>query len=347
MRPSTRVHRALAVSASAGLVSALAWLPAGPASAAVANTLAAAANVSSEFTGVGAFNCDLTSGEDSVLSTEAQFSSGVKTRSARLDATFTSEADPSDITRVTGHFKGDLNVSKHHGDLAAFTLAGSGNATVSRAKGNASQCATSVFAGVEATTDFTETKPGWLYVTRDTSDSAESAIFAFNKLTNQTVLFEEFFGGASRSTERAFLTPSSYGIPELVVGVDNGLLAAAKTGSTRPGDLASRMTGTFIAAGSAFSTAHGAGTAFVRFPGAISCRHHSARLTLTGRAGRLASASFFVNGAKVATVSHPKAGKRVALRALGARADNKITARMMLAGGGRVSATRRYVPCLG
>jgi hypothetical protein len=347
MRSSRRLRRTVAVFACAGLASALTWVPAGPASAQVTNTLAALAETSAAFTGPGAFTCNLTSGEDTVSSTSTQFSAGTTSKSVDLDATFTSGADASDITRATGHFKGSLSVSKHHGDLAAFKLAGAGSATISHTLGTASQCQTIAFLDVEATTRFTETRPGWLYVNRRTGRSAESVFFAFNESTQQVVLFDEFAGGASRATSRAFLTPATYSVPEWRVGVDSIQPGASKSRVARRTDLGAQMTGRFYAAGSALSRTHGAAGRLVRFPGSISCSHHSARLTWRSGASKVARGSFLVNGHQRVSVSNPRAGQHVVLRHLSGTADNKISATLSLESGGKVSASRGYVPCKG
>lgn len=347
MHPSNRLRRALAVSACGGLTSALTWLPAGPAAASVASTFEAQTDASSQFTGTASASCDLTSGEDNVASTQALFSSGTRTRSVSLDATFTNNTDPSDVTRATGQFTGSMSVSEKHGDLTGFRLHGSGTASVSRAKGNASQCATDGFLGIQGSTEFTERRPGWLYVTRSTGPSAEAAMFATNERTKETVLFEEFVGGTSRETQRAFLTADTYNASELFVGIDSGNEAVARSSLARGGTVPSRMTGTFYRAGAAFGPTHGAGRRFVSFPGAVSCGRHSARLTFTSKADRLTAAAFSVNGHQVASVGRPKAGGRVVLRHLRGAADTRITARLSLDGGGRTSATRTYVPCQG
>jgi hypothetical protein len=347
MRSTTRLRRVFAASACGGLASALVWLPAGPAAASVTNTLEASANASSQFTGTAATTCDLTSGEDAVTSTQAQFSDGDHARSVSLDATFTNSADPGDVTRATGHFKGSLDISKRNGDLTSFRLNGSGSADVVAAEGDASQCATDASLGVEGATAFSEGNPGWLYVTRKTGPSAEAAIFAFNRRTKETLLFEQFVGGASRSTSRTFLTADRYSMPELFLGLDTTSPADAKIRASQGVSVAARMTGTFFRTGAAFGPTHGAGGTFVRFPGSVSCSRHSARLTFTSAAGRLAGAAFSVNGHQVASVDNPKPGRHVMLRHLSKTADITITTRLTLAGGAHTSAKRTYVPCAG
>lgn len=352
MRPSSRARRIAAVCASAGLAAGLTWLPAGPASATVQNDVWAAADGNANFTGAGAFDCNLTAGVDSPQSTHATFSSGTATESVDLDQTFTSTADPSDTTRIVGHYKGSLSVSKRHGDLAGFAMGGSGTATLTRALGNASQCHTTGFLSVQAQTQFTETKPGWLYVSRDTGASAETVFIVANPTTMQTVLFELYVGNESKATARGFLSPGTYLVPEwavvMTVGDGGGMFKSAPGGRTvERTSLASKMTGTFYAAGSALGGTRGTARHYVRLPGSVSCAHRSAKLSWTSRAGQVATASFFVNGKKKATVSSPRAGRSVLLRHLSRTADNKITARLSLKGGGHASASRAYVPCNG
>ena len=231
-------------------------------------------------------------------------------------------------------------------------MAGSGNATLTKALGNASQCRTTGFLSVQAQTQFTETKPGWLYVNRNTGASAETVFVVGNPTTMQTVLFELYVGNASKATARGFLSAGTYIVPQwavvLVAGDGGGIFKSAPGGGTvERTSLASKMTGKFYAAGSAFGGTKGTAGHYVRFPGSVSCSHHSAKLTWTSRAGQVASASFFVNGKKKASVSSPRAGRSVVLRHLSKTADNTITARLSLQGGGKASASRAYVPCKG
>ena len=146
----------------------------------------------------------------------------------------------------------------------------------------------------------------------------------------------------------ASVKPGTYGVPEWLVALVTGQGALFKhAGTVQRSSLNTQMTGTFYAAGSAFGRPHGAAGAFVRFPGSISCSHHSAKLTWTGKAGQVASGAFSVNGRQKAHVSNPQAGHSVVLRHLSKTADNTISARLSLTGGGTASATRAYVPCKG
>jgi hypothetical protein len=230
-------------------------------------------------------------------------------------------------------------------------MGGTGQISIVRALGNATQCDTTAIMGVTSTTSFTESKPGWLYVTRDTTKPAESIFIAVDNTHNRGLLFDEYLGGRSHATERAFLTPGSFSIPEwilaVVAGPGGGGILKHGGGTLQRRSLDTQMAGTFYAAGSAYGGTSGAARRFVRFPGSISCTHHKATLTWKSGASRVAGGSFSVNGKKKASVSNPRAGGHVVLRHLSRTADTTITAHLSLEGGGHASAARQYVPCAG
>ncbi len=346
MRSSGRLRRTLALTACGGLASALAWLPAGPASASVLNEYAAEASAQADYTGtVSGADCTLTAGDNSVESTPTDFSAGSHTASVNLDATFTNSTDSSDTVRVTGHYKGTYAVTKKHGDLTSLSLGGRGTITVRHAIGNASLCAGAGSAGGFAQALFTEHKAGWFYLTRDTARSAASIFLMINDVTGEAVVLDLYEGDNSSSTSRTFLKPGTYLVEELFGGVQSGgggILAKQARAS-----LTSKLTATFHAAGSATGKTSGAGKKFVSFPGSVSCSHHSATLRWTSAAGHVAKGSFLVNGHQTASDSNPRAGHKIVLRHLSKTADTTITAKLSLSGGGQASATRAYAPCKG
>jgi hypothetical protein len=242
-------------------------------------------------------------------------------------------------------------VSKHQGDLAGFTMGGSGNIVITRALGNATQCDTSAAIGVTSMTDYTESRPGWLYVTRDTKKPAETIFVAIDNTHQRVVVFEEYFGAASKATERGFMSPGSFSIPEWILavtaGTTGGIILKDGGGTVQRSSLDTSMTGKFYGAGSAYGGVKGAAGAYVAFPGSVSCSHHTAKLTWKSGASKVAGGSFFVNGKKKASVSNPQAGHHVVLRHLSGTADNKISVGLTLRGGGHASAARAYVPCKG
>jgi hypothetical protein len=350
MRSSNR-RRTLAVTAGGAIVAALAWLPLGSASAGVHNTFSVGGSSQSDYTGtVGPNICQVTAGSTSVSTTPITFSSGTRSQSASLSTTFTSTASSADVTSVSGHYRGSLTVATHRGDLAGFTMGGSGSLAITRALGAATQCDTSAVMGVTSMTDFTESRAGWLYVTRDTTKPAETIFIAVDNTHQRVVVFDEFFGAASRATERGFMSPGLFTIPEWIVAVtagNAGGIVLRSGGTVDRSSLDSQMTGTFYGAGSAYGGVKGSAGRFVRFPAAVSCSHHTATLTWKSGASKVAGGSFFVNGKKKGSVSHPRPGRHVVLRHLGGTADNRISVRISLDGGGRATAARAYVPCKG
>ena len=161
------------------------------------------------------------------------------------------------------------------------------------------------------------------------------------------VIFEAYQGGANSVTQRAFVTSGQY-VTLLAAGIEGGdfpILTSKQGGTVSRGNLKNSMSAQFYNAGSSFGGAKGAGTQFVRFPGSISCSHHSATLTWKPSASKVASGSFLVNGKKKASVSNPKPGKRLVLRHLSKTADTTITANLSLKSGGQATATQTFVPC--
>lgn len=351
MSRSTRLGRALALAATGGVAAGLAWLPVGGATAAVQNQFSAGGNVNAYYSGsTSGANCSLTSGSTGTNNTPITFSAGTKSQSASLSATFTSTANSADVTTVSGHYKGVLTVAKRHGNLASFLMGGRGYLNVDRALGSASECHVGGLMGTQSYTTFTESKAGWLYLNRTTGNKqAETFFVLVNEVTGDEPAFEVYDGGRSSANSRAWLTPGTYYIPEWLVGVsaNGGFFLGAHAGTTARVPLANHMSGVFHKAGSALTAASGAGTAFVHFPGSLSCSTHSATLTWSARAGRVARASFLVNGKQVSSVTNPAAGHSVTLRDLPRRHGVRIRAELTLKGGAHAIARRAYVPCKG
>lgn len=339
MRTSSRLGRTLVLTSSAGLVSVLAMLPSGSASALVTGNFVTAGNTSSSPTSGN--TCTLVAGSDSTSSpTKAVVGGTVKT-STNLNATFQSSTDTSDLTTVAGHYAGVVNVKKKHGDLSRLNLTGTGSVSVQRAEGNASHCRTqaTVVSEIQPMT-FTESHGGWLVYHRvGTAKNQVVELEVANSGGSSGVIIDIYQGGPTSADGRAFATPGTYGALAAVAGVSD--LTVLKSANRTSISLA------FFRAGAAPSGTGGSGKKFVRFPASVSCGSHSAKLTWTGKAGQVAGGSFFVNGHKKASVSNPHAGGHVTLHHLSAKADNKIVAKLSLKGGGHASATRTYLPCKG
>jgi len=196
MPKSVLQRRILAGTAATGLAAALAWLPAGPASAAVAATYGVVGQASTSS------SCTLTSsaGSDSPTSGISHFSSGTKKHSVNLDASFAATGDPTDTVNMVGHYSSSMTIVKKGGNLASMTMKGSGNVSIDASKGNATVCEPeALVAGETSPFNFTEGSSGWLYVTRHTVSKNGLAATVVQNAAGDAVLLDIVQG---RSEER-------------------------------------------------------------------------------------------------------------------------------------------------
>ncbi|WP_151084023.1 hypothetical protein [Nocardioides cynanchi] len=338
MRTRRRFRRTIAVTASAGLAAGLAWLPAGPASAAVVAQFAAqgSANTSS--------SCTLTTGDDQPSSPGATFSSGTQSQSVDLAATFTNTGNSADTVSMTGHYATTMTVAKQGGDLSKLVATGKGSVGISAAQGSASACLPQAFVDLFGFFEFTESHSGWIYITRNTVPKQGIALAAVaDEATSRAIAFDVWQGAGSSAVSRGFLTPGTFG-GQIAVGLTAGNVPPIFPFKRTP---QSSIAVTFHRSGSAFAATAGSAGRFVKFPGSISCSGHKATLTWKSGASKVASGSFLVNGKTKASDSNPRSGRQIVLRHLSSTADNTITAKLSLAGGGHASASRTYVPCQG
>ncbi len=338
MHAYTRHGRAIAVTASAGLVGVLAMLPSGSAFALVSGSFEAAGSASSS--GTSGNTCTVVAGSSSSSSPTKAVVGGKVQASTNLNATFQSNTDTNDVTTVSGHYTGVVNAVKSHGDLSRLTLTGTGTVSIQRAEGSASHCRTTadVAAEIEPLT-FSESHAGWFLVHRGGTAKSQIVELEVENAATSNGIVEIYEGGASSADGRGFAVPGTYNALAVVGAVSAGVLL--KTANQTSASLA------FFRAGAAPAAVSGSGKQFVRFPASVSCSSHSARLTWTSKAGRVAGGSFSVNGSKKASVSNPHGGGHVTLHHLSATADNKIVAHLSLKGGGHATAARAYLPCKG
>jgi hypothetical protein len=322
------------------LLAGLALVPAGPGSAApVANQYRAQGSSSADA------SCTVTSGSDSVVNGPKMLHHGDARGGVNLTTTWTSTGNASDVTTVSGHYGGTASLSQHHGTLRNASLKGSGDVTVTRALGSSSACA----VGATLVNVFlfeTHQPAGWYYVTRKTSKDSVAQTLVENARSGVPAIFDLYQGGASSITQRAFTKQGLY-VTQLVAGIQGGVrqILLKSGGTVSRATLKNTLSVQFHNAGSAFNRAKGSATKFVKFPGSVSCSHHSAKLTWTGRASQVAGGAFFVNGKKKASVSNPMSGHHLVLHHLSPTADNTISVKLSLKGGGNAKASDLYVPC--
>jgi hypothetical protein len=338
MLRSRSVRRTVAVTASVGVAAALTWLPAAPASAAVA------AQYGAQGTASTSSSCTLSTGagSDSPSSPLSTFHHGTRKHSVNLDAGFTNTGDSSDTVEMIGHYSSSMTLGRKHGDLTKVLLSGNGKVSIQSSKGNATACEPQAAVDAVALGGFTEGRPGWLLVDRQTVPKQGIALaLVENTSTDNTVVFDLWQGRASHTTGRGFVKPGSYSF-EIAVGLTAGnfppiLLKRAPK---------STIAMVFHKAGSALSSS-GSGKKYVEFPSSVSCGSHKATLRWKSSAGQVDSGSFLVNGKQKKSDGTPKPGEKIVLKHLSSTADLKITAKLKLKGGGSATASRTYLPCKG
>jgi hypothetical protein len=336
MRRSTSLRRACAATASVGLAAGLAWLPAGPASAAVQTELIVQGAAS-----VDTSTCSLTSGGNQMVTTPI-FTHGKRTRSVNFSATFTNTGDSSDTVQASGHYRATWAVARQGADLHKASVVGSGTVSLDVAKGKNTACEPSAAAEGGGILQFTEHHAGWFYVERNTPAVQGIAVSEVeNSTTNAPVQIDVFQGGKSHAVSRGFSKAGTFGA-QIFVGV-----TAGNTGVLTKSAPHSSLSMVFYRAGSALTGAKGAGKSYVAFPSSVSCGAHQATLRWKSKAGRVAASSFLVNGKKKASDGSPKAGDKIVLKHLKSTADITVTAKLQLENGGSATATRSYVPCKG
>jgi len=276
--------------------------------------------------------------------TPAPFTHGHKAFSVDLDATYTDTVtpDPTDTVHMTGHYAGDVHLTRKGGNLSRAVISGHGNVAMDAAKGDATLCDPQAAMLSAFQTQFTETQKGWLYVERTTPPKmGVTEVITQNVTTGDPVVFEIYQGSASHATSRGFVTPGSY----------QGLMAAGLTAGNVGIFLKNATTSTlsmeFHKVGSALTGPQGSGARYVALPGSLSCAAGKATLGWKSSAGKVAGGSFLVNGKKKAADNSPRGGEKVVLKHLSRTADTTITAKLHLKGGGTATATRTYVPCQG
>ncbi|HEX3223606.1 MAG TPA: hypothetical protein VHR35_13640 [Nocardioides sp.] len=219
MRFSRPIRHVVATGAAVGLAAAIAGLPAGGAYAGVKAQYAAAGSASADYVGSGVGgSCDLTAGTDNPQTTPVTFSDGTKKASVVLDATYTNNLNSGDTVHVKGHVDTKLTVDKFHKNLRSFDFGAGGSLTLVHSV-STSDCAGNGSVFGESIMQFTETKKGYFYLTRDTGKPNSVSIFALVNLKNGNLKTLDFYeGDKSHATSRVLLKPGKYGIELMQVG---------------------------------------------------------------------------------------------------------------------------------
>lgn len=232
------LRRTGAVLASVGTTTALALLPVAGAQAAVVGQYAAAGEAFASFQGSGGGDCILSSaaGSNNVQSTLQTFHHGTRHASATGNATFTNTLNSADQVTVKTHVDSTMTLKRKHHDLVFLDLTAGGTVAVNHTI-SGSSCEGSGEALGETEVAFTESKAGWLTLTRDAKvpDSLEEFVVV-NATSGKTVTLAIWQGGASHDVGRAKLKPGTYVVEAAAVGVTSpgvGILGKAQPRSSK------------------------------------------------------------------------------------------------------------------
>lgn len=230
MTTSPLLHRTLAVLASGGAAAALTLIPYSAAHAQVSANFEAVGEASARYTGsVSGGDCTLTSGSDSVTSTPVAFHHGTKTRSVKLNATFTNNQNSGDTVQVKGKVNSSLTMKRKGGDLSSLDLAAGGSITFSHSI-IGSECSPSgEMFGAIPLAKFTEHKKGTLTLTYNASQAGALVEFVVvNQVNGAAVVVAADVGTHMKGSATATLKPGKYEIGETEVGIIAGSIFAKR-----------------------------------------------------------------------------------------------------------------------
>jgi len=326
-----RIHRLLAGSVTVAATVAAGAFVAAPANAALVNPqLYAVSYLSHATTCTGSATggtSNTTFSDDGNPVTQNQSSAGTV-------------SNGTDITQVAGAGKGTIKVTRAGGSLSTVDFA----ATAS-AKAIPSSPSTTCNAYSQGLTyavfGFSVAHPGWLTISSAGTSSGDA--FQYVQISgNGASGTVQASGGRMLGTDQLFLpSAGSYSMT-----LEYGATAAATlTGIPQQSRLAMSSHLRYTPAGGALSAASGTGTAYVKLAGARNCTGHNVAATFTPQAGKVKTATFYVNGTKKKTVDHPAGGTSALLGGLPDTSGVTVRAVMALKAGGSATAVRSYVPC--
>ncbi|WP_134740400.1 hypothetical protein [Nocardioides sp. 503] len=296
--------------------------------------------VQTSFGTTGGAACTLTT--DTSDSYETAFAAGAA-RSGSFSSTATAEdsGDAADDTALAAKASGRVQALEAGGSLRSLTLSASLSASMVAAQGLATSCDSSASTLVGTQTIFTLARPGWLTLRGSVSRSTEAEL-QLSSAASQQGAFAMSVGLKYDQTRRFFLAAGTYQVlGTFELEVESPQVAGDPTSAAGAGS----MSLTFTAAGDAVAATAGSGRSLLSLDGALSCGARSVAGAFVGKAGRVRSAAFFVNGRRAKVVRAPHRGDDVVLRGLSPVADTTVTAVLTMRKGRPKTVTRSYVSC--
>ncbi|MET3961531.1 hypothetical protein ABIE44_001465 [Marmoricola sp. OAE513] len=256
---------------------------------------------------------------------------------SNLGASITDSAGVrSDVTRSA---LGKGKVTVRDGQLAALTF--SGTAALDVTTQPTQTCGVGTWTRVETRLVFTLTRPQWFSARTTTTSRAQVALSLYSHDETTSVRIDALAGG--EASANWYLPIGTYSLAtEMLLSTD---LVAGAPSSKRTGSGTTQVA--LHDTGGAHAAASGSGTRYVAPGNRVTCATHQ----LPARFGkRVKSATFYVNGRKVRTVSRPKAGSVVALPVLDGTRTSSVRVRLVVDPPGHrtrktVAVTRSYRAC--
>ncbi|WP_395690165.1 hypothetical protein [Nocardioides sp.] len=322
---------AAALAAGVGLT-----LVAAPAQAATALSGTAGAFVGTNNAGG---TCSNAGGDDAQSTTAFSSNGAVRTRSVASSGTITDSGDAGDVTTWSASAKMTLRAGQTS-STSSLSVSAALKARVTSAQGSMTGCDPSASAGAQVIGVLSLAHAGWVQIDATVPRGAQfvaAVIPLSDSLPVQTVQYS-----AAVYHSRLWFDSGQY-VVQVVAQVEADTDPATVGSTAVNGTLTASLKA--LPGGAATGAAAGPGRAYVALPGGVGCVDGTVAVPFTGKAGKAASATFYVNGKKRATVSSPRPGTAVILRGVGATSETTVRAVVKPRTGKAVSVSRSYLAC--
>ena len=322
---------AAAVAAASGLT-----LVAAPAQAATALSGTAGALVGTNNAGG---TCSNTGGDDADDISGFTSNGSTRTHSVASNGTITDSGDAGDVTTWSASAKTTTRAAQTS-STASLSVTAVLKARVTSAQGSMTGCAPSASAGAQVFGLLSLAHPGWVQI--DATVPRGAQFVAVVVPLSQSLPVQTIQYNAATYHSRLWFDSGQY-IVQVVAQVQADTDPATVGSTSVNGTLTASLKA--LPGGAATGAAAGPGRAYVTLPGGVGCVDGTVAVPFTGKAGKVASATFYVNGKKRAAVSGPRPGTAVILRGVSATSDAAVRAVVKPRTGKAVSVTRSYLAC--
>ncbi|MET3961530.1 hypothetical protein ABIE44_001464 [Marmoricola sp. OAE513] len=245
-------------------------------------------------------------------------------------------------TQTVQRTKATASTRVRNGVPSSVDLLAEGRVGILGAAGN--PCGASTFASADQELTFTLDRPLWMTLTSRAGRETGTALRMQDPLGDIKFRFDSY-DTATESNQRWLVPPGEY---HLIVGVSWFGDAAGGASTSRDGS--GRIRVDFAEVGSASTRATGAGVKYAVPRPRVACATGTLPVDFTGKATRVRTATFFVNGKRVRTVRRPRPGASVSVPGLPATRPGTVRVRLVVDPPGKrrkaiVTTARSYRAC--